>query len=54
MKLVDILFVKGQTREELRETEKERLRVRYQQLVEARRSRQIKREDALKLRSMKR
>ena len=28
--------------------------MRYQQLVEARRSRQIKREDALKLRSMKR
>ena len=54
MKLVDILFVKGRTREELREAEKERLHVRYQQLVEARWSRQIKREDALKLRSMKR
>jgi hypothetical protein len=36
MKLVDILFVKGRTREELREAEKERLHVRYQQLVEAR------------------
>jgi hypothetical protein len=54
MKLVDILFVKGRTREELREAEKERLRMRYQRLVEARRLRQIKREDALKLRSMKR
>jgi hypothetical protein len=54
MKLVGILFVKGRTREELREAEKERLHMRYQRLVEARRSRQIKREDALKLRSMKR
>jgi hypothetical protein len=54
MKLVDILFVKARTREELREAEKERLHVRYQQLVEARRSRQIKRDDALKLSSMER
>ena len=54
MKLVDIFVVKGRTREEARKAAKERLRLRYQQLVEARRSRQVKREDALELKSMKR
>lgn len=54
MKLVDIFFIKGRTREEVRKKAKERLRLRYQQLVQARRSRQVKREDALKLKSMKR
>jgi hypothetical protein len=54
MKLVDIFYVKGRSREEMKEEAKEKLRIKYQQLVEARRSRQIKREDALKLNSMKR
>lgn len=54
MKLVDIFYVKGRSQEEMKKESKEKLRMRYQQLVEARRSRQIKREDALKLKSMKR
>jgi len=54
MKLFDIFVVKGRTREEMKKVAKERLRMRYQQLVEARRGRQKKREDALKLASMKR
>ena len=54
MKLVDIFYVKGRTREEMKEEAKKKLRMRYQQLVEARRSRQIKREASLKLKSMKR
>jgi len=54
MKLVDIFVVKGRSREEMKKVAKERLRMRYQQLVEARRGRQKKREDALKLASMKR
>lgn len=54
MKLVDIFFVKGRSREEAKKAAKERLRIRRQQMLEARRSRQMQREDALKLKSFKR
>jgi hypothetical protein len=54
MKLVDVFFVKGRTRELLKKEEEEKLRMKYQELVEARRWRQIRREDAKKLKQMKR
>ena len=54
MKLVDIFLVKGRTREEMKKKAQERLRLKYQEIVEARRFRQINREDAKKLKYMKR